>query len=262
MLCLAICSARSLTVLASQLEAKSSRSPKQPKATHTSQTLTIATVSLPPSVPTASNRFRSVNDPSLKEISRNPIKYRLWDTPGHGKLREAQGTSQLLSMYDSKDANTKLRGIIFMVDTAGLSEDEILRDTASYLHDVLLLLQKRILNKGKSSSKVAAEIPFLVAANKQDLFTALPLGSTREKLEAEIDRVRKTRSKGLMDAGTADIEDEILGNDGGSDSFSFKLLGEEVGIEVDVVGGAVMGDSNEAPGSGLGKWEEWIGMHL
>ena len=149
-----------------------------------------------------------------------------------------------------------------MVDTAGLSEEEILRDTASYLHDVLLLLQKRILNKGKSSSKVAVEIPFLIAANKQDLFTALPPRSAREKLEAEIDRVRKTRSKGLMDAGAADVEDEILGNDGGSDSFSFKLLEEEVGLEVDVVGGAVMGDSNEALGSGLTKWEEWIGMRL
>ena len=149
-----------------------------------------------------------------------------------------------------------------MVDTAGLSEDEILRDTASYLHDTLLILQKRILNKGKSSSRVAAEVPFLIATNKQDLFTALPPGSAREKLEAEIDRVRKTRSKGLMDAGAADVEDEILGNDGGVDRFSFELLREEVGMEVDVVGGAVMGDSDEALGSGVRKWEEWIGMCL
>ena len=190
------------------------------------------------------------------------MKYRIKDTPGHGKLREAQGTPQLLSMATSKDPNGRLRGVIFVVDTAALTEEEMLRDTASYLHDALLILQKRALNKGKSSSKVATEIPVLVAANKQDLFTALPPGSVREKLEAEIDRIRKTRSKGLMDAGAADVEEEMLGNDDGLDKFSFKLLEDEVGVTVDVIGGAVKGDSEEELGSGLRKWEEWIGMRL
>lgn len=165
-------------------------------------------------------------------------------------------------MSKSKDSNTKLRGVIFMVDTAALSEDETLKDTATYLHDVLLILQERALNKGKSSSKVATEIPVLVAANKQDLFTALPPGSVREKLEAEIDRIRKSRSKGLMDAGTGNAEEEILGNDDGLDNFSFKLLEDEVGVTVDVIGGAVKGDKDESLGSGLRRWEEWIGMCL
>lgn len=154
-----------------------------------------------------------------------------------------------------------------MVDAAALSSDEeVLRDTATYLHDVLLIFQRRALNKGKSSSMVATEIPVLVAANKQDLFTALPPGSVRERLEGEIDRIRKTRSKGLMDAGAGDAEDadeeDILGNDSGLESFSFKLLEDEVGVKVDVVGGAVKGDDQEDLGSGLRKWEEWIGMCL
>ncbi|BDD60549.1 hypothetical protein MPDQ_004193 [Monascus purpureus] len=251
------------TALFSLLEAKTSHlSKRTSQLTHTSQTSTVATIALPPSIPTASNRYRSVNDPSLKEISRNPIKYRLKDTPGHGKLRESQGLSQLLLMSKSKEPNTRLRGVIFVVDTAALSEDEALRDTASYLHDVLLILQKRALNRGKSSSKLATEIPVLVAANKQDLFTALPPGSVREKLQAEIDRIRKTKSKGLMDAGAVDTEEDILGNDDGLDNFSFKLLEDEVGVTVDVIGGAVKEDNKEDLGSGVQKWEEWIGMCL
>lgn len=251
------------TALFSLLEAKTSHLSKRTwQLTHTSQTSTVATIALPPSIPTASNRYRSVNDPSLKEISRNPIKYRLKDTPGHGKLRESQGLSQLLLMSKSKEPNTRLRGVIFVVDTAALSEDEALRDTASYLHDVLLILQKRALNRGKSSSKLATEIPVLVAANKQDLFTALPPGSVREKLQAEIDRIRKTKSKGLMDAGAVDTEEDILGNDDGLDNFSFKLLEDEVGVTVDVIGGAVKEDNKEDLGSGVQKWEEWIGMCL
>lgn len=69
-----------------------------------------------------------------------------------------------------------------------------------------------------------------------------------------------------MDAGAGDAEDadeeDILGNDSGLESFSFKLLEDEVGVKVDVVGGAVKSDDQEDLGSGLRKWEEWIGMCL
>ncbi|BCS17997.1 signal recognition particle receptor subunit beta [Aspergillus puulaauensis] len=254
------------TALLSLLEAKSSFAPK-PKSqpTHTSQTSNLATIRLPVSVPIASNRYRSVNDPSLKEAQRNPIKYRVRDTPGHGKLRGSQGLSELLSMSTSKDTKSKLRGILFMVDTAAITETEALRDAASYLYDVLLILQKRALQQGKSSAKAAAEIPVLVAANKQDLFTALPPISVREKLEAEIDRVRKSKNKGLMDAsadvGEGEGEDDILGSYDVKDIFNFKDFEEEIGVNVEVVGGAVKSDEEDV-GAGVRRWEEWVGQCL
>jgi signal recognition particle receptor subunit beta len=202
----------------------------------------------------------------LKEASKNPVRYRLRDTPGHGKLRASQGIAELQAMATSTDTKTKLRGVIFMVDTAALVDEATLRDTATYLHDVLLVLQKRALGKGKSSTKRASEIPVLVAANKQDLFTALPPGSVREKLEAEIDRIRKSKTKGLMDASMDSAaldaeEDDVLGDDDAEGVFSFKLL-EQVGTKVEVTGGAVKGDQQEEFGSGVRRWEEWVGMCL
>ncbi|KAH8425642.1 signal recognition particle receptor subunit beta [Aspergillus melleus] len=255
------------TALLSLLEAKSSPRTKKSPATHTSQTSTFATVNLPASVPTASNRYRSVNDPSLKDVSRNPLKYRVKDTPGHGKLRESQGLSELRSMSSSKDNKSKVRGVLFLVDTAAMSEADALRDTASYLYDVLLILQKRALKKGRSSMKAASEIPVLVAANKQDLFTALPPRSVEEKLEDEIDRIRKSKSKGIMDAnadqGVDEDEDDILGSSDVRTAFSFKLLHDEVGLKVDVVGGAVRGDEEgDNLGAGARGWENWIGQCL
>ncbi|KAL2872246.1 signal recognition particle receptor subunit beta [Aspergillus lucknowensis] len=255
------------TALVNLLEVKSSfaATPKS-HPTHTSQTTTLATVRLPVSVPIASNKYRSVNDPSLKEGHRNQIKYRVRDTPGHGKLRGSQGLSELLSMSTSKDTKLKLRGVIFMVDTAAISEAEALRDAASYLYDVLLVLQKRALNLGKSSLKAAAEIPVLIAANKQDLFTALPPGSVREKLEGEIDRIRKSKSKGLMDAsadaGGAEGEDDILGSYDVKDTFTFKEFEDEIGIKIELAGGAVKGDDEGAIGAGVRRWEEWVGQRL
>ncbi|RDW90885.1 signal recognition particle receptor subunit beta [Aspergillus mulundensis] len=255
------------TALLTFLESKSSFAAK-PKShpTHTSQTSTLATIRLPVSVPIGSNKYRSVNDTSLKEAQRNPTKYRVKDTPGHGKLRGSQGLSELLSMSASKDAQSKLRGVLFMVDTAAISETEALRDAASYLYDVLLVLQKRALQRGKSSAKAAAEIPVLIAANKQDLFTALPQGSVREKLEAEIDRIRKSKSKGLMDASAdaneGDGEDDILGSYDLKDTFSFKAFEDEIGVNVDVVGGAVKGDESDEVGAGVRRWEEWVGQCL
>ncbi|KAL3437153.1 signal recognition particle receptor beta subunit-domain-containing protein [Aspergillus tetrazonus] len=255
------------TALLTLLESKSSFAAK-PKSqpTHTSQTSTLATIRLPVSVPIGSNKYRSVNDTSLKEAQRNPTKYRVKDTPGHGKLRGSQGLSELVSMSTTKDTKSKLRGVLFMVDTAALSETEALRDAASYLYDVLLILQKRALQRGKSSARAAAEIPVLIAANKQDLFTALPPGSVREKLESEIDRIRKSKSKGIVDAsaddGNGEGEDDILGSYDLKDTFSFKGLKDEIGVQVDVVGGAVKGDDGDEVGAGVQRWEEWVGQCL
>lgn len=169
-------------------------------------------------------------------------------------------------MASSKDSKSKVRGVLFLVDTAAISEADALRDTASYLYDVLLILQKRALKRGRSSVKAALEIPVLVAANKQDLFTALPPRSVGEKLEDEIDRIRKSKSKGIMDAsadqGVQEDEDDILGSSDIRIAFSFKLLLDEVGVKVDVVGGAVKGDEHDNIGAGAKGWESWIGQCL
>lgn len=103
------------------------------------------------------------------------------------------------------------------------------------------------------------EIRVLVAANKQDLFTALPQGAVRERLEVEIERVRGSRRRGLVTVGEeegAEVDGEdVLGGDG-EEKFSFGILQQEYGIEVDVLGGAVKG---EEAGKGVKRWEEWIG---
>jgi signal recognition particle receptor subunit beta len=154
--------------------------------------------------------------------------------------------------------DSSLMGVIYVVDAASLGSGDSgpLKDTAAYLHDVLLRLQRRKVGKGGSKAK--PEIPILIAANKQDLFTALPPGAVRERLEMEIERVRQSKSKGLVDVGDSredDDEDGILGG-GGEEKFTFKMLEEEYGIKVEVTGGAVRG---EEAGKGVERWEHWIG---
>jgi signal recognition particle receptor subunit beta len=170
-------------------------------------------------------------------------------------------------MLYPKKSKSNLRGIIFVIDATFISDSaESLRDAAGYLHEILLILQKRALNRGKSSKRAAAEVSVLVAANKQDLFTALPPVSVRNQLETEINRIRKSRNKGLMDAGASpganEEEEEMLGGDDGHGVFSFKLLEAEVGIKVNVIGGAVKGENEVDAEAGVRKWEEWIGMRL
>ncbi len=172
------------------------------------------------------------------------------DTPGHGKLRLEQALSQI--------RHPALRGVIFVVDASVLdsSDSPASRDAAVYLHDTLLALQHRKTAKG--SSKTKTEIPVLIAANKQDLFTALPAGAVKERLQSEIERVRVSRRKGLTEVGQepdVDAEEAVLGG-GGEEKFSFKLMQEEYNISVDVLGGAVKG---EEAGKGVQRWEEWIG---
>jgi signal recognition particle receptor subunit beta len=145
-----------------------------------------------------------------------------------------------------------------VVDAASLGSGDTgpLKDAAAYLHDVLLHLQRK--KAGKGSSKAKAEISVLIAANKQDLFTALPPGAVRERLETEIERVRQSKSKRLVDVGDNredDDEDGMLGG-GGEDKFRFKMLEDEYGIKVELAGGAVRG---EEAGKGVERWEHWIG---
>lgn len=131
------------------------------------------------------------------------------------------------------------------------------KDTVSYLHDVLLALQRRpkVVKKAKGG-----DVKVLIACNKQDLFTSLPPAAIKERVQSELERVRTTKKRGVSAVDAREDQDEnedetVLGG-GGEGKFSFKMLEEEFGVAVDVVGGAVRGDED---GKGVRKWEEWIG---
>jgi len=172
------------------------------------------------------------------------------DTPGHGKLRY----HALENIMNPQN----LKGLIFLVDAAMLgSGDEGLRQTADYLHDVLLLLQKRMSNS--KTAKALKEIPVLIAANKMDLFTALPSTLVKKSLEEEIAKVRISRSKGLLDSGIGmedEEKDDWLG-EFGSTSFKFKQM-EEFDVTVEVIGGNVLGGDSPT----VEKWWTWISERL
>ena len=185
--------------------------------------------------------------------------FQLLDTPGHGKLRH-----HALSVLDGTSSNNynntaaTLRGLIFVVDAAALSSATGLTEAATYLYDVLLALQRR--HTGSRSSKGPAGLGVLVAANKMDLFTALPGGLVRRALEEEITKIRATRAKGLLDSGVGEQgeEREWLG-EGGEGPFRFEQMAESE-VEVRVVGGNVVGEGVER--GKVEEWWAWIGENM
>jgi len=218
-------------------------------ATRTSTSPLAVEAVLPEGFTPASSHYRSPGDPAFERARR----FLLLDTPGHGKLRHF-AAAQL-----ANPAN--VRGIVFVLDAAAAAEEAGLTEAAEYLHDVLLALQKRYT--GAKTSKGPKEIPVLIAANKLDLFTALPPHLVKISLEKAISQVRKSRAKGLKDSGVAmggedglDEEQEWLG-EGGEGPFEFQQM-EEVGTTVSVQGGNVLGSD----GSDVRSWFEWIAEHL
>lgn len=215
-----------------------------PVPTHTSQA--TQAVELSASVDSDSRTsFRNHQD-----TSGTHTKFLLVDTPGHGKLRNvAMGKLQ---------RTEKLRAIVFVVDASALGEQDILAPTAAYLHDVLLFLQKRSSDK---SNPNRGTVPILIAANKMDLFTALPSTLVKANLEAELTRIRASRSKGLLDSGIgmddvgSEEQDAWLG-EYGSEKFSFKQM-QEFDIDIEVLPGNVTGD-----GPGADKWWWWIAQKI
>ncbi|KAL1858980.1 hypothetical protein Daus18300_009738 [Diaporthe australafricana] len=223
-----------------------------PSETHTSQTW--SSIELAVSEDGASS-FREDLDASGSTAS----KFLLVDTPGHGKLRHyARGR---LTAEGTQSA--RLKAVVFVVDAAAVSEPDVLADTASYLYEVLLALQRRM--GSTRTSKAPYAIPLLVAANKTDLFTALPARLVKTNLEKELGRIRSARSKGLLDSGAGDggdadgaggdEADDWLG-EYGSAEFKFDQM-REFDTEVDVVSGNIIGD-----GPGVDAWWNWIGSRI
>lgn len=182
-------------------------------------------------------------------------KFQLVDTPGHGKLRH-----HALSSLNSPTSS--LRGLLFVVDSAAASSTAGLTEAAEYLHDILLFLQKR--HTQSKTSKGPTSIPVLIAANKQDVFTSLPAGLVKTKLEQEIASVRQSRSKGVLDSGIA-MEDDAGGDEEsnwlgeyGAREFRFGQM-EEYGVDVSVVGGNVR--DGESAGN-VDEWWAFIGKNL
>lgn len=221
-----------------------------PSDTHTSQT--------PASIELAVSESRTSSYcDDLDATGATAVRFLMIDTPGHGKLRR-----HALGRLAPEDVQKhKLKAVVFVVDAAALSEPNVLADTAAYLYDVLLRLQKRM--GSTKTSKAPYAIPVLVAANKTDLFTALPAKLVKSNLEKELGRIRRTRSKGLLDSGVGtdeiaaggDEADDWLG-EYGSDEFKFDQM-REFDIYVDVEAGAVLGDKPD-----VDKWWKWVGKKL
>jgi signal recognition particle receptor subunit beta len=228
--------------------------------THTSLTTQTINVTLPSNITADSLKYRSENDVE----SKNPKKFELIDTPGHAKLR-------FLAYEALQRRSRTATGIIYVVDAADLTSaagdgsSGCLRETAAYLHDVLLLLQKQY-TQGKVPKSRQTEI--LVAANKMDLFTALPEAMVKSSLEAEINRHRETRSRGIASVGTAtkgegldttdadDINEEtdvLAGNL--TAKFDFSAM-QEYNISITLKGGSSHGELDAS------KWWDWIADRL
>lgn len=235
-------------------------------ATHTSQEVGSAVCELPADVAGGEDKYRSVNDTE----TRVRPKVMVVDTPGHGKLRHLalDQLTGLTSGSSSKAKQTKqkkvIAGVVFVVDSAAVASTGSLTETAEYLHDILLLLQKRHARENKGS-KAARTVPVLVAANKQDVFTALPPQIIQARLEEAISKIRTTRSKGLLDSGMGmgdegeDEEGSWLG-EYGANVFQFAQM-EEFGVDVSVRGGIVVGEG-DGEGEGVREWWAWIGGSL
>ncbi|RDA85546.1 hypothetical protein CP532_3313 [Ophiocordyceps camponoti-leonardi (nom. inval.)] len=211
--------------------------------THTSQT--CHSVELNASTDSDSRQsFRNHDDDSGTHT-----KFLLVDTPGHPKLRSVA--------MGSLAREKKIRGVVFFVDASALAEHDSLASAASYLYDLLLFFQRR--NAAKTSAR--ASIAVLVAANKMDLFTALPPASVRSRLESELTRLRASRSKGLLNSGDdADAEDQdVWLGEFGSGDFSFQQMGE-FSIDVDIVGGSVV--ARGADGPDVDGWWQWMAQRV
>ncbi|RBQ78770.1 hypothetical protein VDGD_03668 [Verticillium dahliae] len=241
------------TALASLLERGTA-----PSETHTSYEPKLVELK---AVKDAKDAFRA-HDDKTPLGKATTASFSLLDTPGHPKLRR-----HALDKIRPNINEHQYKAVVFVVDAAALGDQPVLADAAEYLYDVLLTLQRRFIAKNKfrgpDEKRRGNQLrPVLVAANKADLFTALPATVVRSTLEAELARIRASRSKALLDSG---VKEDDLGSEAndswlgeyGSSKFAFDQL-DEFDISVDVLGGNVTGQD----GPSVDKWWQWIAYRM
>ncbi|KAK9369593.1 signal recognition particle receptor beta subunit-domain-containing protein [Lipomyces kononenkoae] len=188
-----------------------------------------------------STKFRLPNLPDTAK------PFVLIDTPGHHKLRHG-----MFSALQVAQAARTMQGVLYVVDASAMSRPERLREAAEYLYDIL-----RITERVRGGTDV------LVAANKSELFTAVPAKRLRTLLEVELDKIRESRAKSVDKVGAGgdkkdadDSDEDDSGVIGGSlwlgrvgEKGPFKL--EDLETEVTVIDGSV--DNNKIDG-----WVGWM----
>ncbi|KAM0334466.1 hypothetical protein ACHAQA_001494 [Verticillium albo-atrum] len=209
----------------------------------------------------AKDAFRAHDDKSPLGKATT-TSFSLLDTPGHPKLRR-----HAMDKIKPNINEHQYKAFVYVVDAAALGDQPVLAESAEYLYDILLTLQRRFIAKNKfrgpNEKRKGNQIrPVLIAANKADLFTALPATVVKSSLETELAKIRASRSKALLDSG---VKEDDLGSEAndswlgeyGSKKFSFDQL-DEFDITVDVLGGNVTGKD----GPSVDKWWQWIAYRV
>jgi signal recognition particle receptor subunit beta len=129
------------------------------------------------------------------------------DVPGHPRLR-SQFTDFL----------PVTQRIFFILDATSSSWMAHFRDVSEYLYDILAHPQCR-----------SNQIPVTIVCHKQDQILAFNASRVRQLLEQELDKLRETKSKSVLEQGQ---EEEVLDNYLGFDGKPFQFDDVENEIEV------------------------------
>lgn len=173
--------------------------------------------------------------PSLVETTKPFV---LIDTPGHQKLRHGTFDTIQVSLH----ART-IHGVLFVVDASAMSKPEKLREAAEYLYDILRITER-----------VRGGTDILIAANKSELFTAVPAKRLRSLLETEFQKIRESRARTVGKVGSDEKDDDDYEDNAGSwlglkDGKPFRF--EDLESDVIVVDGSV--ESGKTSG-----WVNWM----
>ncbi|KAK9473816.1 signal recognition particle receptor beta subunit-domain-containing protein [Dipodascopsis tothii] len=159
----------------------------------------------------------------------------LHDTAGHPKLRQ-----RLYDLVDVLQPAESLLGVVFVVDASAMARPEAAHAAAQYLYDILALTERR---RGGAS--------VLVAANKAELFTAVPAKRLRSLLEDEITKIARTKARAVSGVersalGAAADDDDAPALWAGAPGAPFRF--EVLESEVTALSGSVE----------TGKIEPWV----
>ncbi|GJJ73317.1 signal recognition particle receptor subunit beta [Entomortierella parvispora] len=124
------------------------------------------------------------------------------DIPGHERLR-----------FKFSEFMPIARAVVFVVDSATVARQT--RLLAEYLYDILA-------NRFAQNEK----LPILIACNKSDLITSFKKERIQSLLEAEINKLRQTRTAALDTQDADGNENVFLGFEG--QDFTFQDLENEV----------------------------------
>lgn len=163
--------------------------------------------------------------------------YQFIDYPGHIKY------FNLLNKLILEIGLSKIKGIVFVIDSSSINFNSNLHQLSKYLFNLLSITER-----------TTGGINYLFAVNKSDLFDSLPVNKIKLSLEVELNKLIQNELTSIDNKSS----DSDLVNSETLTEFWSSIIGSKPSFTFEILDGNMDFQPGSVSKSKIENWKNWI----